>query len=91
MASTSSLERGQFPICCNLCETNIQIEFKYVDCDLLLCRPWQKKTYLKFKNTKDHEVISIEEIGTYEKEIDFSDLKCDTRQPVVFIVQPVTF
>ena len=69
MASVKNLREGQYPSSCKLCESNINIEFKCVDCDLLLCCTCKEKIHTKFKNAKDHRVITIEEIKTYEKKI----------------------
>ncbi|VDI08156.1 Hypothetical predicted protein [Mytilus galloprovincialis] len=64
----------QIPVSCGLCEEETKIKWKCVDCDMLLCDKCKEKIHVKF--TKDHKVISIQELRFHYEEIDFSNLSC---------------
>ncbi|CAC5383394.1 unnamed protein product [Mytilus coruscus] len=76
MAFSQSIRKGQAPLCCNLCETEIKISSKCLDCDLLMCTMCCDKVHPKFKNAKDHRVVDIKDIRLYAEEKDFTSIKC---------------
>ncbi|XP_076079699.1 uncharacterized protein LOC143049841 [Mytilus galloprovincialis] len=67
---------GQVPVSCNLCEENPKIEWKCLNCDMLMCDKCKEKIHVKFKFAKDHKVVSIEEVGLHAEEVDFSSISC---------------
>ncbi|XP_052088451.1 uncharacterized protein LOC127725481 [Mytilus californianus] len=78
MALSKSLRKGQIPVVCELCDGGNKIEYKCLDCEVLMCSKCKGKVHSRFKNASDHKVKNIEELGQYE-EIDtfnFSDVKC---------------
>ncbi|XP_052087868.1 uncharacterized protein LOC127724905 [Mytilus californianus] len=76
---------GQFSVSCSLCEEDTRIEWKCLNCDMLMCDKCKEKIHVKFKFAKDHKVVSIHEVGLHAEEIDFSNLSCKshTRQSCV--------
>ncbi|VDH96986.1 Hypothetical predicted protein [Mytilus galloprovincialis] len=77
MAFSQSLKRGQAPATCNFCEEETKIKWKCTNCDILMCAKCKDKIHAKLKNSKNHNVIDIKEVGIYQGELDFSDLKCE--------------
>ncbi|XP_071137202.1 uncharacterized protein [Mytilus edulis] len=77
MAFSQSLKRGQAPATCNFCEEDTKIKWKCINCDVLMCAKCKDKIHAKLKNSKDHNVIDIKEVGIYQGELDFSVLKCE--------------
>ncbi|VDI04245.1 tripartite motif-containing protein 71 [Mytilus galloprovincialis] len=67
---------GQVPVSCNLCEENTRIEWKCLNCDMLMCDKCKEKIHVKFKFAKDHKVVSIQEVGLHAEEVDFSSISC---------------
>ncbi|XP_071136251.1 uncharacterized protein [Mytilus edulis] len=72
---------GQVPVYCSLCEESTRIEWKCLNCDMLMCDKCKEKIHVKFKFAKDHKVVSIEEVGLHKDEIDFSNISCN-KHPV---------
>ncbi|VDI62891.1 Hypothetical predicted protein [Mytilus galloprovincialis] len=77
MAFSQSLKRGQAPATCNFCEEETKIKWKCTNCDVLMCAKCKDKIHAKLKNSINHNVIDIKEVGIYQGELDFSDLKCE--------------
>ncbi|XP_063404216.1 uncharacterized protein LOC134687688 [Mytilus trossulus] len=77
MAFSQSLKRGQAPATCNFCEKDTKIKWKCINCDVLMCDKCKDKIHAKLRNSKEHNVIDIKEIGMYYSELDFSVLKCE--------------
>lgn len=59
MAFSKSLHKAQIPIGCQLCETDNKIEWRCIDCSLLICTTC-KKVHLKL--SKDHKIVDIKSI-----------------------------
>ncbi|VDI45562.1 Hypothetical predicted protein [Mytilus galloprovincialis] len=76
MAFSQSFKRGQAPATCNFCEEDTKIKWKCINCDVLMCAKCKDKIHAKLKNSKDHNVIDIKEVGIYRGKLDFSELKC---------------
>ncbi|XP_063402131.1 uncharacterized protein LOC134686391 [Mytilus trossulus] len=76
MAFCQSIQKGQVPFSCGLCETETKISSKCIDCGLLMCINCRDKVHPKFKNAKDHRVVDIKDIGLYAEEMDFTSIKC---------------
>ncbi|VDI54814.1 Hypothetical predicted protein [Mytilus galloprovincialis] len=68
---------GQVPVKCGLCETDRSIQWKCIDCSILMCSHCKDKVHSKFKNALDHKIIKREEIGLHTEELDFTNIKCD--------------
>ncbi|VDI58292.1 Hypothetical predicted protein [Mytilus galloprovincialis] len=77
MASSQSVGGGQVPVNCKLCETDRPIQWKCMDCSILMCRHCKDKVHSQFKNAYDHKIISREEIGLHTEELDFTNIKCE--------------
>ncbi|XP_052087504.1 uncharacterized protein LOC127724561 [Mytilus californianus] len=89
---------GQVPVFCSLCEEDTRITWKCLNCDMLMCDKCKEKIHVKFKFAKDHKVVSIEELGLHEDEIDLSNINCKTHagqtcvlfcQSCVYLVCPL--
>ncbi|VDI05859.1 Hypothetical predicted protein [Mytilus galloprovincialis] len=78
MASSKSLQRGQIPVGCELCDGGNKIKFKCLDCQLLMCSRCKDKVHARFKNATEHRIRDIKELDL-EEEVDtfnFTDVKC---------------
>lgn len=76
MSFSKALHQGQALASCHLCENETKINWKCLDCDVLMCDKCKNKIHVKLKCAKDHKVIAIKEVGLHRKELDFSNLKC---------------
>ena len=81
MASLVSAVKAQDTISCQLCEMNEILEWKCLECELLMCMNCYEKIHPKFKNAKDHRIINIQEVGSSDIENigsqpDFTKIKC---------------
>ncbi|XP_071162340.1 uncharacterized protein [Mytilus edulis] len=76
MASSQSVRKGQVPVNCKLCETNRTIQWKCMDCNILMCGYCTDNIHSKFKNATDHKIISLKDVGMYREEMDFTNIKC---------------
>ncbi|XP_052081749.1 uncharacterized protein LOC127719567 [Mytilus californianus] len=72
MAFASSLQKGQIPVGCEICKGQNKIEFKCIDCELLMCCECMDRVHLK--TAKDHQITDIKNIG---KHVTFSEIKCE--------------
>ncbi|XP_076099450.1 uncharacterized protein LOC143068938 [Mytilus galloprovincialis] len=77
MASSQFFGGGQVPVNCNLCDTDRPIQWKCMDCRILMCGNCKDKVHSQLKNALDHKIISREEIGLHTEELDFTNIKCD--------------
>ncbi|XP_071160846.1 tripartite motif-containing protein 66-like [Mytilus edulis] len=68
---------GQVPVKCGLCETDRSIQWKCMDCSILMCSHCNDKVHSKFKNALYHKIIKREEIGLHTEELDFTNIKCE--------------
>ncbi|XP_063439337.1 uncharacterized protein LOC134720775 [Mytilus trossulus] len=76
MAFSQSVKRSQVPVNCKLCETERPIQWKCIDCSILMCSHCKDKVHSQFKNAQDHKIVSREEIGLHKEELDFTNIKC---------------
>ncbi|XP_071162325.1 uncharacterized protein [Mytilus edulis] len=76
MASSQSVKKGQVPVNCKLCETNRTIQWKCMDCSILMCGYCTDNVHSKFKNANDHKIISLRDVGKHREEMDFTNIKC---------------
>ncbi|XP_076078767.1 uncharacterized protein LOC143048778 [Mytilus galloprovincialis] len=74
---------GQAPMLCQICEIARGIEWKCLDCDLLMCQKCKEKIHPKFKLANEHKIVNIKDVGnkeiqvrSCEEEIHFGDIKC---------------
>ncbi|VDI25571.1 Hypothetical predicted protein [Mytilus galloprovincialis] len=77
MASIKSHGGGQAPVNCKLCKTDRVIQWKCMDCSILMCDHCKDNVHSQFKNALDHKIIIREEIGLHTQELDFTNIKCD--------------
>ncbi|XP_071123859.1 E3 ubiquitin-protein ligase TRIM33-like [Mytilus edulis] len=77
MAPSQSVGGGQVPVNCKLCDRDRPIQWKCMDCSILMCGHCKDKVHSQFKNAQDHKIISKEEIGLHNEELDFTNIKCD--------------
>ncbi|XP_063427046.1 uncharacterized protein LOC134710601 [Mytilus trossulus] len=77
MASSQPFGGGQVPVNCKLCKTDRPIQWKCMDCKILMCGYCKDNVHSQFKNALDHKIISREEIGLHTEELDFTNIKCD--------------
>ncbi|VDI31091.1 Hypothetical predicted protein [Mytilus galloprovincialis] len=76
MASFHSHGSGQVPVKCGLCETDRSIQWKCMDCSLLMCDHCKTKVHSKFKNGREHRIIDKNEDKLHMEEIEFTNIKC---------------
>ncbi|XP_052087432.1 E3 ubiquitin-protein ligase TRIM33-like [Mytilus californianus] len=74
---------GQAPMLCQICEIARGIEWKCLDCDLLMCQKCKEKIHPKFKLANEHKIVNIKDVGhkevqirSCEEEIYFGNIKC---------------
>ncbi|XP_063409085.1 uncharacterized protein LOC134692557 [Mytilus trossulus] len=63
MALSKSIIRSQAPAKCGICDNDRPIKWKCLDCDSLLCNHCKEKVHPKLKDTENHQVINIKDIG----------------------------
>ncbi|CAG2219842.1 unnamed protein product [Mytilus edulis] len=84
MTFSQSIRRSQFPINCQLCEVDPNIQWKCQDCNLLMCQTCNDKIHPKFKNACKHRICDVKEVGIINEEqeiiIDFSNIPCQIHQ-----------
>ncbi|XP_071171123.1 uncharacterized protein [Mytilus edulis] len=77
MAFSKSIQKGQIPINCQLCEIDKVIKWKCIECNLLMCYNCCDKIHPKFRNATDHKIVDIKDVGHYNEKLDFTNIKCD--------------
>ncbi|XP_071145453.1 uncharacterized protein [Mytilus edulis] len=75
MAFASSLQKGQIPVGCELCKGQSKIQFKCIECELLMCSECLDRVHLRI--AKDHQITDIKDIG---KHVIFSEIKCENHK-----------
>ncbi|XP_071160675.1 uncharacterized protein [Mytilus edulis] len=79
MALSKSLQSGQVPLACQLCEESNEIKWKCLQCDFLLCTKCQT-LHKKVKSTDQHTIIDIKDIACHQQQtkdkLDFSNIPC---------------
>ncbi|CAC5371249.1 unnamed protein product [Mytilus coruscus] len=78
MAFASSIQIGQIPIGCQLCDGGHKIQWKCFDCNLLICERCRDGVHLRI--AKDHRIRNIKDVDEderYPEAITFSDNKCE--------------
>ncbi|VDI63861.1 Hypothetical predicted protein [Mytilus galloprovincialis] len=82
MALSKSIQKAQIPLPCELCEIETKIQWKCIDCNLLLCDKCKNKVHSKFKKAKDHKIITIKEVGLHGDDSgqNVSDTQCKDQQ-----------
>ncbi|VDI22914.1 Hypothetical predicted protein [Mytilus galloprovincialis] len=76
MAFSQSLHKSQIPINCHLCDIEKNIKWKCLECELLMCDNCKIKRHPRIKNSINHKVIDIKDIGLLSEELDFTNIKC---------------
>lgn len=79
MAFSKSIQKGQIPVGCELCDGGKKIEYKCLDCEVLMCCKCKEKVHAKFKNAREHRVVDIKDVGKYASSMDtfnFCEVKC---------------
>ncbi|CAC5368116.1 unnamed protein product [Mytilus coruscus] len=79
MALSKSLQKGQVPMSCQMCEESNEIKWKCLLCNFLLCTKCQK-LHKKVKSTNQHTIIDIADIASHQQQtkdkLDFSNIPC---------------
>ncbi|XP_071161630.1 uncharacterized protein [Mytilus edulis] len=79
MALSKSLQSGQAPLACQMCEESNEIKWKCLLCDFLLCTKCQT-LHKKVKSTDQHTIIDIKDIASHQYQskdkIDFNNIPC---------------
>ncbi|XP_063442378.1 uncharacterized protein LOC134722688 [Mytilus trossulus] len=76
MAHSRSARKAQIPISCQFCEDGNTIQWKCVDCRLLICEKCKDKIHLKIRNTKHHKIIHVTEVEKCTEEFDYKHIHC---------------
>lgn len=79
---------------CGLCEVDIRIKVKCIDCDLFLCQRCQDNAHPIFKNAYLHDVVPLKDVPFYEKkgaiQNDFRSVKCENHSTKLCCIYCVT-
>ena len=75
MASAMSIQSGQIPVGCEICESLKKIKFKCLNCNLLMCSECCDKVH--FRIDKDHQITDIKDIG---KRVPVRETKCENHK-----------
>ncbi|XP_063418709.1 E3 ubiquitin-protein ligase TRIM45-like [Mytilus trossulus] len=79
MALSNSLQSGQIPMLCQMCEESNEIKWKCIQCNFLLCTKCQK-LHKKVKSDNQHTIIDIMDIATHQEEVndqpDINNIPC---------------
>lgn len=76
MAFSQTMQKAQIPIGCQLCDSGASIQWKCVNCSLLLCHKC-KEIHQKIKNATSHKIVDIKEvIPESAKNFDFCEVNC---------------
>lgn len=76
MALSQYIKRGQAPVSCILCDKETKINWKCLNCNMLMCAICKDNIHIKYQSAKDHKIINIKEIGQYPEEMDLKHIKC---------------
>ncbi|XP_071133176.1 E3 ubiquitin-protein ligase TRIM71-like [Mytilus edulis] len=78
MALSKSIIRAQDIISCNLCELETKLEWRCVECDLIMCNKCRNKIHPKFKNAKYHTIVDIKQarVSGDKGNLDLEDIRC---------------
>lgn len=60
--TSASIKKAQIPISCHFCNEN-KIKWKCEECDAIMCNSCKYKIHDRIKSTKDHEVLSFDNVG----------------------------
>ncbi|XP_071170330.1 uncharacterized protein [Mytilus edulis] len=63
MAFSQSVIRSQAPAKCGICDNDRPIKWKCINCDNLLCNHCKEKVHPNLKNTENHQVVNIKDVG----------------------------
>lgn len=74
MSFSKSIQKAQIPVGCQLCDSGTTIQWKCMDCSLLLCSKC-KDIHLKIKNAKDHRIVDIKEVRIQNESEGISNFK----------------
>ncbi|XP_071162358.1 uncharacterized protein [Mytilus edulis] len=77
MASSQPFGGGQVPVNCKLCKTDRPIQWKCMDCSIMMCAHCKENVHSQFKNALDHKIIKRDEIELHKEELDFTNIKCN--------------
>ncbi|VDI58142.1 Hypothetical predicted protein [Mytilus galloprovincialis] len=58
-----SIIRSQAPAKCGICKTERSIKWKCIDCSKLLCNHCKESVHPELKNTENHQVVNIKDVG----------------------------
>lgn len=75
--------RAQDIIPCYLCESETNLKWKCLDCDLLMCINCNDKIHPKFKNANEHTIVDIKDValGDANRIMNFTNVKCKAHKP----------
>lgn len=61
-STSACIKKAQVPISCHFCNGN-KIKWKCEECDAIMCNSCKDKIHNRIKSTKDHEVLSFDNVG----------------------------
>ncbi|CAG2204854.1 unnamed protein product [Mytilus edulis] len=61
-STSACIKKAQVPISCHFCNGN-RINWKCEECDAIMCNSCKDKIHDRIKSTKDHEVLSFDNVG----------------------------
>lgn len=80
MAHSRSVRKAQIPISCQFCEDGNTIQWKCLDCRLLICEKCKDKIHLKIRNAKDHKIIHVTEVENCTEEFEYKHIHCQVEE-----------
>lgn len=84
MACSTSFLQGQVPIQCQLCETDPKINWKCLQCNLLMCSKCKDKIHPKFKSADEHKIVSLKELSASSDQSNSTTIK-DTKKAELYV------
>lgn len=78
MALSKSVGAAQDIVSCDLCESETNLNWRCLNCQLFMCNKCRDKIHPKIRNAKDHTVVDIKqtEVSGGIRNIDFTNIKC---------------
>lgn len=84
MACSNSFLQGQVSIQCQLCERDPKINWKCLQCNLLMCSKCKDKIHPKFKSADEHEIVSLKELSALSDRSNSTTIK-DTKKAELYV------
>lgn len=74
----AAVKQSQCSVRCNLCDKEVKLNWKCIQCDYLICGTC-KEIHMKVKSNEKHTIIDIKDICQFTevKSLDFKSIMCE--------------